>query len=498
MTNLQMPKVEKSIISNKDKIVSDIGKIVKEENILSHNDEIKPYETDALAAYKQTPLVVVLPETIEEVSAVLKYCNENKIKVVPRGAGTGLSGGSLPLADCVLLAMGKFNKILELDYKNRCVVAQPCVTNLAITNAVQDKGFYYAPDPSSQIACSIGGNVAENSGGVHSLKYGTTTNNLLGIQVVLMDGTVVRFGGKAMDSEGYDFLGLMTGSEGLLGVITEVTVKILKSSEVVKAALVGFPTIEDAGNCVAQIIAQGCIPAGMEIMDKALTKATNDYSKAGYPTDAEAMMIIEFDGTEHEVESYIDKAKIIAEKNNSSSLKISKTKEERLKFWAGRKAAFPACGVLAPDYMCMDGSIPRGKLAEVLKEITRLSKKYDLPVANAFHAGDGNLHPLIMFDANNEESLRKTEEFGAEILKYCVKVGGALTGEHGVGIEKRELMCEAFNNTDIQQQLTIKVALDPNSLLNPGKVYPILRKCAEEGRVHVHGGKTKFPDIPRF
>jgi glycolate oxidase len=493
-----MPKVEKSIISNKDKIVSDIGKIIKEENILSHNDEIKPYETDALAAYKQTPLVVVLPETVEEVSAVLKYCNENKIKVVPRGAGTGLSGGSLPLADCVLLAMGKFNKILELDYKNRCVVAQPCVTNLSITQAVQHEGFYYAPDPSSQIACSIGGNVAENSGGVHSLKYGTTTNNLLGIEVVLMDGTVTRFGGKTMDSEGYDFLGLMTGSEGLLGVITEVTVKILKSPEAIKAALVGFPTIEDAGNCVAQIIAEGCIPAGMEIMDKALTKATNDYSKAGYPTDAEAMMIIEFDGTEHEVESFMNQTKKIAEKNNSSSLKVSKTKEERLKFWAGRKAAFPACGVLAPDYMCMDGSIPRGKLAEVLKEITRLSKKYDIPVANAFHAGDGNLHPLLMFDANDPESLRKTEEFGAEILKYCVKVGGALTGEHGVGIEKRELMCEAFNNTDIQQQLTIKLALDPNSLLNPGKVYPILRKCAEEGRVHVHGGKTKFPDIPRF
>ena len=493
-----MPKVEKSIISNKDRIVSDISKIIKEENILSHNDEIKPYETDALAAYKQAPLVVVLPETVDEVSKILRYCNENKIKVVPRGAGTGLSGGSLPLADCVLLAMGKFNKILELDYNNRCVVAQPCVTNLAITDAVQDKGFYYAPDPSSQIACSIGGNVAENSGGVHSLKYGTTTNNLLGIEVVLMDGTITKFGGKTMDAEGYDFLGLMTGSEGLLGVITEVTVKILKSPEVVKTALVGFPTIDDAGNCVAQIIAEGCIPAGMEIMDKALTKATNDYSKAGYPTDAEAMMIIEFDGTEHEVETYIEQAKKIAEINNSSSLKISKSKEERLKFWAGRKAAFPACGVLAPDYMCMDGSIPRGKLAEVLKEITRLSKKYDLAVANAFHAGDGNLHPLIMFDANDKESLRKTEEFGAEILKYCVKVGGALTGEHGVGIEKRELMCEAFNNIDIQQQLTIKVALDPNSLLNPGKVYPILRKCAEEGRVHVHGGKTKFPDIPRF
>jgi len=498
MTSLQMPKVEKSILSSKDKIVSDIGKILKQENILSHDDEVKPYETDALAAYKQTPLIVVLPETVEEVSAVLKYCNNNKIKVVPRGAGTGLSGGSLPLADCVLLSMGKFNKILELDYKNRCVVAQPCVTNLAITQAVQDKGFYYAPDPSSQIACSIGGNVAENSGGVHSLKYGATTNNLLGVEVVLMDGTITTFGGKAMDSEGYDFLGLITGSEGLLGVITEVTVKILKTPEVVKAALVGFQSIDDAGNCVSEIIAKGIIPAGMEIMDKALTKATNDFSKAGYPVDAEAMMIIELDGTESEVKELIKEVQQIAEKNNSSSLKISKSNEERLKFWAGRKAAFPACGVLAPDYMCMDGSIPRGKLAEVLNEITRLSKKYDLPVANAFHAGDGNLHPLIMFDANDPESLRKTEEFGAEILKYCVKVGGALTGEHGVGIEKRELMCEAFNNTDIQQQLTIKVALDPNSLLNPGKVYPILRKCAEEGRVHVHGGKTKFPDIPRF
>jgi glycolate oxidase len=498
MTSLQMPKVENSILSSREEIVSDIEKIINPDNVLSHKDEIKPYETDALAAYRQTPLLVVLPETVDEVSKILKYCNENKIKVVPRGAGTGLSGGSLPLADCVLLAMGKFNKILELDYKNRCVVAQPCVTNLAITNAVQDKDFYYAPDPSSQIACSIGGNVAENSGGVHSLKYGTTTNNLLGIEVVLMDGTITRFGGKVMDSEGYDFLGLMTGSEGLLGVITEVTVKILKSPEVVKASLIGFPSIEDAGNCVAQIIAQGCIPAGMEIMDKALTKATNDYSKAGYPVNAEAMMIVEFDGTEHEVEAYMNKAKKIAEDNNSSSLKISKTNEERLKFWAGRKAAFPACGVLAPDYMCMDGSIPRGKLAEVLNEITTLSKKYDLPVANAFHAGDGNLHPLIMFDANDKESLRKCEEFGADILRYCVKVGGALTGEHGVGIEKRELMCEAFNNNDIQQQLTIKAALDPNSLLNPGKVYPILRKCAEEGRVHVHGGKTKFPDIPRF
>ncbi len=498
MTGLQMPKVQKSIISNRDKIISDIRKIIRKENVLSHEDEIRPYETDALTAYRQMPLLVALPETVEEVSEILKYCNANKIKVVPRGAGTGLTGGSLPLEDCVLLSMGKFNKILEVDFKNKCVVAQPCVTNLSITQAVEDKNFYYAPDPSSQLACSIGGNVSTNSGGVHSLKYGATTNNLLGIQIVLMDGTITRFGGKTLDSEGYDFLGLMTGSEGLLGVITEVTVKILKTPENVKAALVGFPSIEDAGRCVSEIIAEGIIPAGMEIMDKALTKATNDFSKAGYPIDAEAMMIIELDGTESEVSELIQRIESIANKNNCSSIKINKSKEERLKFWAGRKAAFPACGVLAPDYLCMDGSIPRGKLAEVLKEITRLSKKYNLPVANAFHAGDGNLHPLIMFDANDKESLRKTEEFGAEILKYCVKVGGALTGEHGVGIEKRELMCEAFNNNDIQQQLNIKVALDPNSLLNPGKVYPILRKCAEEGRVHVHGGKTKFPDLPRF
>jgi glycolate oxidase len=498
MTSLQMPKVQQSILSNKDKIISDLSAILKNDNILSHEDEIRPYETDALAAYKQKPLLVVLPETVKQVSEILKYCNENKIKVVPRGAGTGLSGGALPLADCVLLSMGKFNRILEVDYKNKCVVSQPCVTNLAITHAVQANKFYYAPDPSSQIACSIGGNVAENSGGVHSLKYGATTNNLLGIQVVLMDGTITRFGGKTLDAEGYDLLGLMTGSEGLLGVITEVTVKILKSPEVTKAALVGFTSIEDAGKCVTEIIARGIIPAGMEIMDKALTKATNDFSKAGYPVDAEAMMIIELDGTESEVSELIKRVEEISKENKCSSVKISKSDEERLKFWAGRKAAFPACGDLAPDYMCMDGSIPRGKLAEVLKEIQKLSVKYDLPVANAFHAGDGNLHPLIMFDANDPDQLRRTEEFGAEILKYCVKVGGALTGEHGVGIEKRELMCEAFNNTDIKQQLNIKIALDPNSLLNPGKVYPILRKCAEEGRVHVHGGKTKFPDIPRF
>ena len=498
MTKLAMPKIDRKLISKKKIIVESLKKIVRRENVLDHEDQIRPYETDALSAYKQKPLAVVFPENTEEVSKILSYCNQERIKIVPRGAGTGLSGGALPLIDSILLCMGKFNKILEIDFDNRCVVAQPGVTNLSITEAVQDKGFYYAPDPSSQIACSIGGNVAENSGGVHSLKYGTTTNNLFGAEVVFMDGTIARLGGKTYDSEGYDLLGLITGSEGLLCVITEVTVKILKKPQTAKAALIGFPTIEDGGQCVSDIIASGIIPAGMEMMDKALIHATDNFVKAGYPLDAESMLIVELDGTILEVEESMKKISKIAKENNSSSLKISKNDEQRLKFWAGRKAAFPACGDMAPDYYCMDGTIPRGKLAKVLKEIQRLSKKYNLPVANAFHAGDGNLHPLIMYDANEKEALKKTEKFGADILKYCVKVGGVLTGEHGVGVEKRELMCEMFNNNDIQQQIKIKKALDSSSLLNPGKVYPILRKCAEEGRMHVHRGKTKFPDIPRF
>ena len=498
MSNLVMPKIDRTTISLKDRIVEKFKKITKQENVLSTADEIKPYETDALSAYKEKPLIVVLPENTSEVSEILAYCNENKIKVVPRGAGTGLSGGSLPLKDGVLLGLGKFNKILEIDFDNSCVVAQPGVTNLSITQAVEHRDFYYAPDPSSQIACSIGGNVAENSGGVHSLKYGTTTNNILGAEVVFMDGTIARFGGKRFDSEGYDILGLITGSEGLLCVITEVTVKIITKPQRVQAALIGFPTIEDGGKCVSEIIANGIVPAGMEMMDKALIHATDNFSKAGYPRDAEAMLIVEVDGTISEVNEQIERIKAIGIKNNSTSLKTSNSEEERLKFWVGRKSAFPACGAMAPDYYCMDGTIPRGKLSEILKEISRLSKKYNLGVANGFHAGDGNLHPLILFDGSNKEELRRTEEFGAEILKACVRMGGALSGEHGIGIEKRELMCEAFNDNDIQQQINIKMSLDEKNLLNPGKVYPILRKCAEEGRVHVHRGEEKFPDLPRF
>ncbi len=498
MTKLAMPKIDRKLISKKVEVVANLKKIINAENVLDHVDLTRPFETDALSAYKQKPLAVVFPENTKEVSGILAYCSQERIKVVPRGAGTGLSGGALPLADSILLCLSKFNKIINIDYKNRCVVAQPGATNLSITQAVQDKGFYYAPDPSSQIACSIGGNVAENSGGVHSLKYGTTTNNLFGAEVVLMDGTINRLGGKTFDSEGYDLLGLITGSEGLLCVITEVTVKILKKPQTIKAALIGFSSIEDGGRCVSDIIASGIIPSGMEMMDKALIHATDNFVKAGYPRDAESMLIVELDGTKKEVEELIERVNNIAKKNKSSSIKISKNERQRLKFWAGRKAAFPACGDMAPDYYCMDGTIPRRKLAEVLKEIGRLSKKYNLPVANAFHAGDGNLHPLIMYDANEKNSLERTEKFGADILKYCVKVGGVLTGEHGVGVEKRELMCEMFNNNDIQQQIKIKKALDSSSLLNPGKVYPILRKCAEEGRVHVHRGKTKFANIPRF
>tara|TARA_B100000989_G_scaffold10857_1_gene7408 strand:+ start:12481 stop:13977 length:1497 start_codon:yes stop_codon:yes gene_type:complete len=498
MSEIALPKIDQSILLKKSYIVKKLKKLTDKNNVLSDDDEVKPYETDGLAVYKQKPMAVVLPENTSEVSEILKFCNAENIKVIPRGAGTGLSGGALPLKDAILLGLGKFNKILDIDFNNKCVVTQPGVTNLGITHAVEHKGYYYAPDPSSQLACSIGGNVAENSGGVHSLKYGTTTNNILGVEVVMMDGTICRIGGKTLDSEGYDILGLLCGSEGLLGVVTEVTVKILKKPQTTRAALIGFPTIEDGGNCVADIISNGIVPAGMEMMDKALIEATDNFSKAGYPRDAEILMIVELDGTKSEVDNLLLKVEEIAKKNNYSSCKISNSDKERLAFWSGRKAAFPACGAMAPDYYCMDGSIPRGKLSKILRKISDLSKKYNLKVANAFHAGDGNLHPLIMFDGSNKEELKKTEEFGAEILKACVEYGGALTGEHGVGIEKRELMCEAFNNTDIQQQLSIKKNLDNNNLLNPGKVYPILRKCAEEGRVHVHRGEEKFPDLPRF
>jgi glycolate oxidase len=494
-----MPVPDQGAIAKREVIAAELARIVPAEGgVIVDEDELRPYESDGLTAYRQPPLVVVLPETIEEVCQVLRYCHENEIKVVPRGAGTSLSGGALPLADGVLLSMAKFNRILDIDFDNRCVVTQPGVTNLGITNAVQHRGFYYAPDPSSQIACTIGGNIAENSGGVHCLKYGLTTNNVLGVELVTIEGEVVRFGGKHLDAGGYDMLGLLTGSEGLLGVVTEVTVRILRSPETVRAMLTGFPTSEQAGDCVAKVISAGIIPAGMEMMDKLATQAAEDFVHAGYPLDVEALIIIELDGPAVEVDHLIERVTAIASECGASTIRVSESDAERQAFWAGRKAAFPAVGRISPDYYCMDGTIPRGRLTEVLSRMAELSVKYDLRVANVFHAGDGNLHPLILYDANIPGELEKAEDFGSDILKLCVEVGGVLTGEHGVGVEKRDLMPEMFSEDDLNQQMRVKCAFDPLSLLNPGKMFPVLHRCAELGRVHVHNGETRFPDIPRF
>jgi glycolate oxidase len=459
---------------------------------------MRVYETDALTAYKQLPMVVVLPKTTEQVSQVLKYCNEMGVKVVPRGAGTSLSGGALPLVDGIILGLGKFNKILDVDYANRTVTAQPGVTNLGITNAVAHEGFYYAPDPSSQIACTIGGNIAENSGGVHCLKYGLTTNNVLGIEMVLMNGDIVRLGGKHLDSDGYDLLGIMTGSEGLLGVVTEVTVRILKKPETLRAVLIGFPSSETGGDCVAAIIAAGIIPGGMEMMDKPAIHAAEEFVHAGYPLDVEAILIVELDGPEAEVNHLIGEVEAIARKNGAVSIRVSSSEDERLVFWAGRKAAFPAVGRISPDYLCMDGTIPRKQLPLVLNRMAEMSEHHGLRVANVFHAGDGNLHPLILYDANEPGQLQAAEDFGADILKLCVEVGGVLTGEHGVGVEKRDLMIHQFTEIDMNQQQRVKCAFDPGGLLNPGKVFPQLHRCAELGRMHIHRGQLPFPDLPRF
>ena len=493
-----MPEPDAEVIARRQKIVEGLRAIVPGEGVIAEEDELRVYESDGLTAYQQLPLIAVLPETAEQVSRVLRYCHENRIKVVPRGAGTSLSGGALPLADGVTLGLGKFNRILEIDFDNRCVVVQPGVTNLAITNAVAGKGFYYAPDPSSQIACTIGGNVAENAGGVHCLKYGLTTNNVLGVEMVLINGEVVRFGGKHLDSDGYDLLGVITGSEGLLGVITEVTVRILHAPETARAVLIGFPTAQSAGQCVASVIGAGIIPGGMEMMDKPAIHAAEDFVHAGYPLDVEALLIVELDGPEAEVAYLIERVETIARETGAVNVRVSRNEEERQKFWAGRKSAFPAVGRLSPDYYCMDGTIPRHRLAEVLAGIQEMTERFGLRCANVFHAGDGNLHPLILYDANQPGELERAEEFGSDILRLCVKVGGVLTGEHGVGVEKRDLMGEMFTEDDMNHQQRLKCAFDPEGLLNPGKVYPTLHRCAELGRVHVHHGHLRFPDIPRF
>jgi len=428
----------------------------------------------------------------------MSLANEMNVKLVPRGAGTSLSGGSLPLADGILLSMTKFNKILEIDTPNRCVRVQPGVTNLSVTKAIEHEGFYYAPDPSSQIACSIGGNVGENAGGVHCLKYGLTTNNLLGLEIVLMDGSIIQLGGKHLDSDLYDIMGLMTGSEGLLGVITEVTVRILQKPQAIGALLLGFPSVEAGADCVASIISAGIIPGGLEMMDGLAIRAAEKFQSCGYPVDAKSLLVCELDGTEAEVEHLIERVSQMGREHGAEFINTAKNEQQRLQFWAGRKNAFPAVGAIGPDYMCMDGTIPRNQLGHVLSEIEKLTNKYGLRCANVFHAGDGNLHPLILYDANKPGDLDKAENFGADILKLSVAVGGVLTGEHGVGVEKRDLMHTMFSETDLKQQQRVKCAFDPEHRLNPGKVFPTLHRCAELGKMHVHKGKLPFPHIPRF
>jgi glycolate oxidase len=496
---MRMPAPDAAILHRRAEVVEALQRIVPGEGVIASEAERRAYESDGLTAYRQLPMVVVLPSRVDQVAAVLRYCREMGIKVVPRGAGTSLSGGALPLGDGVLLGMAKFNRILEIDYDNRCVVAQPGVTNLAISQAVDHAGFFYAPDPSSQIACTIGGNVAENSGGVHCLKYGVTTNNILGIEMVLMGGgEVIRLGGKHLDAEGYDLLGVMAGSEGLLGVVTEVTVRILPKPMAAQALLIGFAATEDAGDCVAAVIAAGIIPGGMEMMDRPAIHAAEAFVKVGYPLDVEALLIIELDGPPAEVEHLIGQIEAIARDHRAAQIRRSQSEAERLAFWSGRKAAFPAVGRISPDYYCMDGTIPRARLAEVLTRMRALSEQHSLAVANVFHAGDGNLHPLILYDANKPGEIERAEAFGADILKLCVEVGGVLTGEHGVGVEKRDLMRTIFDESDLAHQQRLKCAFDPDGLLNPGKVFPQLHRCAELGRLHVHAGRLPFPDLPRF
>jgi glycolate oxidase len=495
---MKMPTPDAAVIERRAEIVEALRKIVPGEGVIVSDAERRAYESDGLTAYRQLPLIVVLPSTVAQAAAVLRRCSAMGVKVVPRGAGTSLSGGALPLADGVVLGMAKFNRILEVDYNNRCAIVQPGVTNLAISKAVEQAGFYYAPDPSSQIACTIGGNVAENSGGVHCLKYGLTTNNILGIEMVLMGGELIRLGGKHLDAGGYDLLGVMTGSEGLLGVVTEVTVRILPKPTTARALLIGFTATEDAGNCVAAVIGAGIIPAGMEMMDRPAIHAAEAFVQVGYPLDAEVLLIVELDGAPAEVDHLIDKVEAIARDYRATTIQRSRDDAERLAFWSGRKAAFPAVGRISPDYYCMDGTIPRARLAEVLSRMRGLADQCGLAVANVFHAGDGNLHPLILYDANKPDQVERAEALGADILRLCVEVGGVLTGEHGVGVEKRDLMGTMFDEIDLAHQQRLKCAFDPAGLLNPGKMFPQLHRCAELGRLHVHAGRLPFPDLPRF
>jgi glycolate oxidase len=466
--------------------------------VLHAEEDTRAYECDGLSAYRQLPMVVALPSSEDQVRDVLRACHELKVTVVARGSGTGLSGGALPRGDGVLLSLGKMRRILAVDPHARTARVQPGVTNLAISEAAAPYGLFYAPDPSSQIACSIGGNVAENSGGVHCVKYGLTVHNVLRVRAVTIEGEIVEFGGEALDSPGLDMLAVLIGSEGMLAVATEITVKLLPRPEAARVILASFDDVEKAGNAVADVIAAGVVPAGLEMMDRPATRAVEEFVHAGYDLDAAALLLCEADGTREEVEEGIASMSEVLKRAGATAIRISGSEAERQKFWAGRKAAFPAVGRISPDYYCMDGTIPRKKLGEILKFIAELEKKYALRCPNVFHAGDGNLHPLILYDANNPDELDRTERFAGEVLEKCVEVGGTITGEHGVGVEKINQMCVQFGTAEIERFQGVKRAFDPEGLLNPGKNIPTLHRCAEFGRMRVKGGQLPHPELPRF
>jgi glycolate oxidase len=467
-------------------------------DVITDAERRSVYEADGLTAKRQLPGVVVLPETVEQVQAIVRLCHEYEVPLVARGAGTGLSGGAMPHAEGVLLVMAKFNRILSVDAENLNAVVQPGVTNLGISNAVADLGLYYAPDPSSQIACTIGGNVAENAGGVHCLKYGLTVHNVMSLKIVLPDGELTEIGSLGYDSAGLDLLALMHGSEGMLGIVVEVTVKLLPKPLSVAVLMAAFATVDDAAQAVADIIGAGILPAGLEMMDGLAIQAAEDYIRAGYPTDAEALLLCELDGLPAELETLSRQVQEILSTRQLMLLREATAEEERMKLWQGRKAAFPAVGRIAPDYYCMDGTIPRRELAGVLGRIRELSAEYGLQVANVFHAGDGNLHPLILYDANNADELERAEQFGSDILCLCIERGGTITGEHGVGIEKINEMCVQFSETELTLFHAIKAAFDEKNLLNPEKAIPTLSRCAEFGAMHVHAGDEKFQALERF
>jgi len=469
---IRFPEPDPAILARRDEIVAGLAPLVAPEALITSEDERRAFETDGLTAYRQMPLAVVLPSTTEEVSKVMAYCHANGVRVVPRGAGTSLAGGAIAQGDAIILGTAKMTKILDIDFADRLARVQSGITNLAISGAVSHEGFFYAPDPSSQLACTIAGNIAMNSGGAHCLKYGVTTNNLMGVTLVMNDGTVVELGGDHLDAAGYDLLGLVCGSEGQLGIVTEATVRILRAAEGARPVLVGFSKVEDAGDCVAAIIAAGIIPVAIEYMDRNAILITEDFAQAGYPRDAEAMLIIEVEGSQAECDAMLARIEAIAADFRPTSIRVSRSEAESAAIWKGRKSAFGATGRIS-DYICMDGTIPTGQLGPVLERIEAICAGHGLRVANVFHAGDGNLHPLILFDINTPGELQKAEAAGDEILKLCVEVGGCLTGEHGVGIEKRDLMRFQYTQEDLEQQMRVKGVFDPDWMMNPAKVFPL-------------------------